>query len=464
MKKLITLVILFMQLILNGQTPNSGLDFYNEGMSYLNGVQKEFDPNKGKKKLIQAANLGYSKAMSSIGDIYLAGLGTKKNLDSALFWYRKSIDHGNISVYNTIGNIYKNGILTQQNFERAVYFFQKGANLNENECIFMLAYMNYKGLGTKQNYSVAFNLFNRLVNIGDTKSMYFLGLCLKNGYGTDVDVEGANYWLLKASKAGDHQSRKELAEPQPENISSVSDILQQQLTQIKSSNEKFTASSSNNYQGKYSGYVVYYDWSGKFVHEIIPLALDIKKSGSGYEGTWKEGNNSSTTIKIYPGENQFKFDKSSLLVKNNHYSGRYPEIWKFNNAYLNMSFYNDSIQLSGSVNFYSVKRKEPGKPVQIFLKKGIEYKVGTIDDIPITLFPNPAISQTSIQFEIKKSARVGFTVSSLDGNIVYKERDKLLQFGVYNYNLSLKNLIPGAYHVQLFVDGKPNGNKRLIKL
>lgn len=464
MRKLFTLIFMCVQLLLHAQTTPESTILYYEGLDYLRGVQKRYDPQQAKSCFLKSAKLGNALSMMSLADIYLAGKVGRSNLDSAIYWYKESAKAGNSGAYFSIGNIYKYGILSSPDFKLAVKYFTKGTELNNEKCKYMLAYMTYKGLGTEQSYTTAYPLFKELAEKEDVSSMYFLGLCLRNGYGTSVDAESAKKWLMKAAEMGDIQAKRELAETLPENVSAVNEYLQNQLSGINSYNEKFKPSIDNNYEGKYIGYAVYFDWSGRYVSEILPLALELKKINGGYEGYWKEGQDSSSAIKIRGAADYFTFDKSSFYLKTNHYSGRSPEKWRFNDAKLDLRILSDSIQLTGMVQFYSSKRNEPGKPMRIILKKGIDESGMQGSSTFINLFPNPAKNTTTLRFQINKTQRISFTVSSLDGKIMYMENEQLLQAGTYTYNLPVRNFLPGTYLIQLYVNGKANGTKKLIKL
>jgi uncharacterized protein len=463
MKKLIVLFMAIMQINSYAQTKSASDVLLENGIGYINGIQKNYNPVLGKKLLDSSALLGNAKAMNALGNLYLKGIAVKKSIESSLYWYNRSIESGYSTACLNAGNIYRLGSGVSQNFIEAAKYYKKGIDLKDANCKNHMAYMYYKGLGVVQDYNKAFYLFKEAAEIGNENAMYFLGLCYRNGYGVAVNTDIAKRWLQKANKNYNRQALYELNEEIPENVSSINLYLQDQLVLIKSTKEKFIAANTNNYDGVYNGYAVYYDWSGKFVSEIQPLQLKLKKENDKYIGKWKEGNSQDTEIKLLANGNNFKFDEKCSYSRINHYSGRKEELWNFNNADIGLFFRNDSIQLSGYVQFYSNLRKEPGKPLQIFLKKSIENTNNNAGIIKFSIFPNPATTYTAVEFTITQASKITFRIYAQNGELLYSQAEKLLPSGKYTYNLPTEKLLAGTYNVQLLNNGKLSTTNVLVK-
>ena len=461
-KKTCALFVILAQINLQAQTDLTGENLYRLGMAHLQGVAKTYDPQVAKSLFNEASKKGYAPAMNQLGNMYAFGTGTRRNLDSAIFWYKKSIAAGNKDACYSLGNMYKIEGGISQDFQEAFTYFSMGSDMSSLQCKKMVAYMCYKGFGTNQDYNKAFTLFKELAENGNKNAMYFLGLCYRNGYGTGVNSELASQWLQKAA-LNERQATRELGEDAPENVGVISPQIQYELNKLKGGFENFKAANTNNYQGVYNGYAIYYDWSGKFVTEIQPLLLDLKKEVNSYIGFWKEGNAEATPIKMNSNNNNFKFNNGCSYTRNNHYSGRKPETWHFNEANLNLAFNNDSILLSGFVQFYSKERREPGKPLQIILKKAIDKNAYQESAVNLSLYPNPATNQTTVQFSLSNASRIVFQVYAQNGTLVYTDKEKLLPPGTYTYNLPIGKLIAGTYNIQLIVDGKAKAAKTLVK-
>ena len=54
-----------------------------------------------------AAKLGAYAATHNLGYMYDVGIGVKKNRNSAMYWYRKSLRKGFAGSANSIGTIYR---------------------------------------------------------------------------------------------------------------------------------------------------------------------------------------------------------------------------------------------------------------------------------------------------------------------------------------------------------------------
>jgi hypothetical protein len=226
--------------------------------------------------------------------------------------------------------------------------------------------------------------------------------------------------------------------------------------------EKFTAAEGNNYEGHYAGHIVYYDWSRRHVTEIQPLQLLLTKTGSGYTGQWTEGNGPATPIGLRSTGGQLLFEPGNGYERTNHYSGRKPERWQFNSAQLALGFGGDSIVLAGAVRFYSADRREPGKPVQVILKKAMS-GAGQRGSVAMTLLPNPAGSQASVRFTLQATAHITVSVIAQDGRVLYASDKQKLPSGTYTYPLPIANYMPGSYTVQLMTNGKAAATETLVK-
>jgi uncharacterized protein len=466
MKKIIFFLMCLAQIKTMAQVPQVTPEkLFKDGVSYLNGISKLYDPEKAKQLFYEAASLGNAQAMNALGNLYAKGITVDVNIDSILKWYNAAALNGYAKAYFNLGQMYKSGRGIQQNFTTAVNYYIKGNAANDIDCKKSLAYMYYKGLGVQQNYNTAFELYKVAANAGYTNAMYFLGLCYRNGYGTVANKDEAKKWLQKAAERNNEQAIHELnEEPMPENIGTVDPYLQNKLKEFKEYAEKYEAAVENNYEGDYAGYAVYYDWSGKYVSEIQSLKLSLQKQGKSYKGIWQEGEDNSAAVSLGILGSQFLFAEGSSYTRINHYSNRKPEVWQFNKAQLQLGFVGDSIQLTGFVQFYSSGRKEPGKPLQIFLKKANDKSLMQLAGISkMALFPNPAQGQTILQFTLSHTTRASIQITSQTGTVVYNEAAKMLPAGTYNYSIPLRNLAAAVYNVHITINGKTVASKILVK-
>lgn len=465
MKKILSLCILVFSINSYAQNGNvSAEKLYEDGVGYLRGITKSYNPKLAKSLLYQSAKLEYLPAMNELGNIYSDGMNFKRNIDSAILWYKKAVFFGYGPACYNIANLYRLGFYIQQDFSEAFKYYAKGMQVQNAECKRAVAYMYYKGLGITQSYFKAFNLYKEIAEeTGNVKAMYFLGICYRNGYGTLPNLDLAKNWLHKASNKYEKQAMNELNEEVPENVSAISPDLQNELRQLKTNVEKFRASPTNNYEGIYTGYAIYYDWSGEYVSDIQPLTLQLTKNKNSYSGNWKEGTSKEALIKMTNNGSRFKFTPNCNYTRVNHYSGRQPETWFFNDASMDLAFNDDSVVLSGSVRFYSDARREPGKPIQIILKKVFDKTNENSELVKLVIFPNPSSSETKVQFTVSTTSRISLKMYSQTGALIYSSSEKRLPAGTYTYDIPTTNLSSGAYNIQILVNDKSSATKTLIK-
>ncbi len=464
MKKVFLFLFALLHYNMNGQVAPNAQKIFEDGLNYVSGINKNFNPNLAKQLFIQSANMGNVNAMYKLGDFFTNSIYGKPNKDSAIYWFKAAARLGNDTAYFKLGKMYKQGKAVLQDFNEAVKYYKQGVKENNILCKNALAYMLYKGFGIVQNYDEAFKLFEETAELGNNNSMYFLGLCYKNGYGINADQEKASNWLNKASLNFSIQAETEMEEILPENVSIVDPSLQKMVKDLNSKTEKFTASNANNYEGSYQGYAIYYDWSGKYISEVLPLIINLQKNANGYSGNWKEGENENVELSITNDKNLFTLNNKTPYTRINHYSGRETEMWKFKNAKLNLSFQEDSIVLNGYVQFYSLKRREPSKPFQIVVKKVMDGNVVINNKkINIKIFPNPTQDNANVEIELKKITKLSFRVVSQNGTVLYNELPKLLPKGTYTYQLPTLNFTAGIYSVQLLSNDVILNSKIFIK-
>lgn len=436
-----------------------------EGLHHLDGTGV-YEPARAVDPLTRSAAAGNTRAMNALGNIEANGLAGPANGDRAVAWYAKALKGGYLAANFNLGRLYQAGDIVPQDFVRAATYFQAGAAAGDKSSKNTLAYFYYKGLGVQQNYAAAFALYSELAAQNDVNAQYFLGLCYRNGYGTAPDQALAKQWLMKAASAHDGQAIHELtAEPVPENASVISDALQNRLTTLKTYQEQFTAAAANDISGEYEGYAVYYDFSHQFVHEIVPLKLSLQRSGEQYQGTWTEGDGLSAPLKAtFDNSNNLRFDATSQYTRNNYYSYRTPEPYRFDQASLGLKYLNDSVYLSGDVKFYSIQRKEPGQPMYIALtRKSLGNNSLLASDFKLGLAPNPVVSTVRVAFTISAPAKVQLQVIDQHGAVMQQTSPETLPAGTYNYTLAASGLAAGSYFVK-FSAGSQLQTKTFIKL
>ncbi len=439
---------------------------FAKGYQYLIGMGRPLDQPKAVGIFKAAAANGDPECLNALGNLYAQGQGVGYNIDSAINCYKMAAQKGYASGYYNLGRLYQQGTVVAQDFVAAANYYKQGAALGHEDCKSWLAYLNYKGIGTPQNYNQAFDLYQELANKGNANAMYFVGICYRNGYGTPANAELAKQWLKKAADGHEAQAVTELySETLPENKSVVSNALQEKLATLKTYHENVATTAATNISGNYVGQAVYYDFSGKYVQEIVPLKLTLEQNTDGYKGTWVEGDSLAAPIGAKFYNNQFVFDSACRYTRHNRYSFGTPEAYRFNNASLGIKYLADSMYLAGDVQFYSLGRREPGQPMYISVSKKIEDNGQQwYANLPITVSPNPATSVVNASFTLGQGCKVTLQITTMEGRpLPNTAATKTLPAGSYNYPFNVEGLAAGSYIITID-GGNTKGSKIFIKL
>jgi uncharacterized protein len=439
---------------------------FTKAQEYFYGIGRPYDPQKAFQLYQEAAKEGHPEAMNVLGNMHAGGVVVPVDIKQAFGWYEKAGAAGSALAYNNLAMFYRRGEKVEQDFAKAAAYYKKGALLNNDFSKNSLAYFYYKGLGVRQSYVNAFNLYKELAEKGDVNAQYFLGLCYRNGYGVTANADLAKQWLQKAAEKNDRQAIHELhAEPLPENYSIISSALQNQVKDLHNYQEKLEAAPSNDIGGTYTGYAIYYDFSKEFVHEIVPLTLELRKNGANYEGIWKEGDSLTAPVKASFINNSLSFDSSSKYIRRNYYSYRDGEPYTFNSAALNIKYFRDSVYLNGDVRFYSILRREPGQPMDIVLARKALPGENPVNDerFKLTSFPNPATTTVKASFTVPRNSKVQLELLTVQGKPLQKVNEKTVLAGTYYYSFNVETLAAGSYIIKITADGKTE-SKIFVKL
>ncbi len=113
------------------------------------------------------ADAGDDVAQYSIGGLYEAGLGVKKNEAEAAAWYRKAADQGNADAQNDLGMLYAKGAGVPKDYEEAVVLYRKAVDLGSAAAMTNLGWCYAKGYGIKKNLAQAERLYKLAVDQED---------------------------------------------------------------------------------------------------------------------------------------------------------------------------------------------------------------------------------------------------------------------------------------------------------
>ena len=127
-------------------------------------------PSSKYSKNIEAAKNGDPKAQNVIGICYSEGTGVEKNLETAVYWFRKAAEQGyGVGEYN-LGLRYQQGEGVEKDYEQALYWYRKAAGQGMVNAMNNLGVMYKYGQGVKKDYEQAAAWYKKAADKGNKKA------------------------------------------------------------------------------------------------------------------------------------------------------------------------------------------------------------------------------------------------------------------------------------------------------
>lgn len=171
---------------------NKAILRYNQGYCYYNGVEGfPLNYSRAMECFLEAAELGSSEAMNSLGLMYRSGKGVPQNLAIATDWFYKALqaDSGNTYAAYNLGFNYYSGSGVPKDMAKAYEFFKAVVDMemdNPQKPIFAQS-CNYAGsilLNHYNNMSDAYYYIHDAAKQGDIpEAWHNLGWLTEKGYG-----------------------------------------------------------------------------------------------------------------------------------------------------------------------------------------------------------------------------------------------------------------------------------------
>ena len=415
----------------------------------------------------RGAEEGKPDAMYFLAEMYFHGHGTAKDINKSIYWFEKAAEQNNPKALSHIGFIYKRGLVGTPDYEKAYKYFCRAADLGDLWGITFKGYMLYSGFGCKQDYAAAYELFQIASKKGYPEAMRFVGLCMRNGYGTAVNEDSAKYWLRKWSSF--HHFNSDFAEY---GIAEYRDLAGSLVDRVKAAQALIKQNPVNVYtkiqhnlpaneiEGTYEGWLLRYDWSGKHVTKADKLKVVLKYEGDSLKGSWIENDTSITPIHAVLTNKGLLFSKMYYRKKDN-YNFKTAQLLKFEKALLQLSKDKSATYISGDLQLYAVKRREPAKPMYVALARTIAGSNNNLitfnnenKNDEVTTYPNPFTNILNVDFELQKKSSVQINLLTINGQKVFSNTAQQLPAGTFNIPMQIDNLKPGTYFLQLMRDNK----------
>jgi hypothetical protein len=456
MKKLKYIFLLLLSpVLLSGQTNNTTeLVSVTEAMKYIYAINRPYYPERGLEILEKGALLELPDYMNALGVYYSDAPGVEPDWEKAAYWFRKAAvkDHPK-ALYN-LGMMYKYGRGVEQDLEKSFLYARLSADKGHPNGQYFAGYMLYKGLGCEQNYQKAVRYLQQSADQGHYPSMYLLGLCLRNGYGVEQDTATARFYLEIAAARGYTFAQEELEIAQPELDVNVGFLKSAELLE-KNLPQSFCPVEHNLSQklinGTYSGTLVTYDWSGNHILKESDLKLTLRTENDTLKGQWMQNDSSVVMFSAQLTPDGLVF-YDAVVPRTDHYN-RYPLMYEFQKATLEVSQSGEETFLAGNLQLFSQATMEPERPVYLSLSRNdsaVQTEVMHQNDAISNLvaFPNPFRNNLMITFSLKEESDVHLSLLNPAGAVVYRASSEQLSSGKNKLNVSVE-LPAGSYIVLL---------------
>lgn len=423
-----------------------GMAYYNIGKLSCPSCQAE-----GYSIFFRYAEKGDVQCMYQLYRCLAKGWGTKQDLSKALFWLQQAADENYQTAIKELVLVYKDGRFgAEQNLSLACQYAIRLSALNNPTGHYQYGYLLYKGLGCTQNYEKAMECFEKAALQGHGSSMYMLGLCYRNGYGVPASRDIARSWLVKAAEKGVRAAREELEIPMAETegnaIATRSFSAGNPAPEIyRKIGHQMTADMS----GCYSGTLITYDYSGKYVVGQKPLSIEISITGDEADICWMEEDKEPVTLHGISNDSLLVFNKA-VYCRSDHYSRFTPISWEFVSSAFAAETENGKSMLHGNLQQYSPETKEMERPMYFVAEKTsaiISHKESS-EALNLCVTPNPFQDVIHVSFVLPQSEECCLRLYSANGILVMDKALGTLKEGSHNVELT-PEIFPGAYVLRL---------------
>ena len=145
----------------------------------------------------------HAPAMNNYAFAYEHGMGVKKNIRLALYWYNKALEFGYITATNNLAHIYLFRNTKYKDIPKGLELAFKAANSGDEESQNALGLCYEEGIGVEINNEEAFKWYSLAVKNGAGPcALHNLARCYREGKGVAIDKRKANYLDKQAEKLG----------------------------------------------------------------------------------------------------------------------------------------------------------------------------------------------------------------------------------------------------------------------
>ena len=163
----------------------------------------EPDPKKYLSLVYALVLKGYPAAFSDYGFCYDCGIGVKRNLRWALYWYHKAADLGVTAAMANLTQIYLFRDEKYRDVKKGLLYAFMAAEYDDEQAQNYLGLCYEEGIGVLKDYEKAYHYFSLAVaNGAGACAEHNLARCFRKGLGIAKDLKVAEKYERLAQKHG----------------------------------------------------------------------------------------------------------------------------------------------------------------------------------------------------------------------------------------------------------------------
>ena len=157
----------------------------------------------------KSAELGNMYAQCNLGLCYEFSKGVSKDINEAVKWYRKSAEQGYVTAQYNLGNCYRKGEGVSKDYYEAAKWYRKAAEQGYADAQCSLGY--WYETSEKDMVSAVY-WYRKSAELGNKYAQCNLGLCYEFSKGVSKDINEAVKWYRKAAEQGQTKAKERLKE------------------------------------------------------------------------------------------------------------------------------------------------------------------------------------------------------------------------------------------------------------
>ncbi|RHZ79856.1 hypothetical protein Glove_140g79 [Diversispora epigaea] len=192
---------------------------------YLDGLGVKKDAKKAFQIYNNLADKGSLIALNTVAFCYEYGFGVEKNKEKAFELYLKSAEKGYLIAQSNVGGFHGNGTGITSDEAKGFQWVIKSALAGNIDAMFNVGWHYDNGISVGKDEKETVKWYLKGAEKGDSSAQYNLGYCYKNGYGVNIDQVKAFEWFKKVAENDDADGQYELGKCFYEGYGTKKDIV-----------------------------------------------------------------------------------------------------------------------------------------------------------------------------------------------------------------------------------------------